>query len=64
MVQEIRRPDAAPVRVVGPALKLSATPAQVRLPPPRLGEHTEDVLQTWLGYTQAEMDDMRRRGAI
>ena len=64
MVQDICRPDAEPVRIVGPAPKLSATPAHVRLPPPRLGEHTQDVLQSWLGYSPAEIEDLRCRGVV
>lgn len=33
----------------------------VRRPPPRLGEHSEDVL-TWLGLTRDDVRDLRARG--
>jgi formyl-CoA transferase len=33
------------VRTLGFPFKLSATPARVRRPPPRLGEHNREVLE-------------------
>jgi crotonobetainyl-CoA:carnitine CoA-transferase CaiB-like acyl-CoA transferase len=36
---------AGPLRVTGVPVRLSATPGEVRLPPPGLGEHTEQVLE-------------------
>jgi crotonobetainyl-CoA:carnitine CoA-transferase CaiB-like acyl-CoA transferase len=37
-------PQFGAVTTLGPVVKLSRTPADVRLPPPALGEHTKDVL--------------------
>ncbi|QUJ77926.1 CoA transferase [Sulfitobacter albidus] len=34
--------------VLGNPLKFSATPVRYRYPPPRFGEHTQDILETWL----------------
>jgi crotonobetainyl-CoA:carnitine CoA-transferase CaiB-like acyl-CoA transferase len=36
---------AKPIQVLGNPLKLSRTPAQYLTPPPKLGEHTEEVLR-------------------
>lgn len=47
---DIEREDAGAVPLVGSPLKMSATPPSYRLPPPRLGEHTEQVLRELLGY--------------
>jgi len=33
-------------------------------PPPRLGEHNEEVLQGLLGYSADEVENLRRQGAI
>jgi crotonobetainyl-CoA:carnitine CoA-transferase CaiB-like acyl-CoA transferase len=37
------------LRFVGSPLKLNKTPVGYRLPPPRLGEHTEDILKEIFG---------------
>ena len=44
MMLEVDHPVAGLVRTLGFPFKLSATPARIRRPPPRLGEHTEEVL--------------------
>src|SRR5882724_9757212 len=48
MLVEVAHPTAGTVRMAGLPVKLSATPASVRLPPPLLGEHSEQVLSSWL----------------
>src|SRR5262245_41712315 len=37
-------PATGAVRTLGPVVKLSRTPAEPRLPPPTLGEHTDEIL--------------------
>jgi len=44
MVATLLHPTVGPTRVMGTPLKLSATPASLRTPPPTLGQHTDDVL--------------------
>ena len=44
MVVEVDHPGHGPVRMLGFPVKLDRTPCRVRLPAPRLGEHTEEVL--------------------
>lgn len=53
-----------PLRMVGPVVRLSDTPATVRLPPPTLGQHTEEVLTQILGFAAADIEEARRAGAI
>ncbi len=55
----IEREDAGPVPLVGSPLKMSATPPSYRLPPPRLGEHTAQVLRELLGYDDAAIAAVR-----
>ncbi|MCD6733898.1 MAG: CoA transferase [Burkholderiaceae bacterium] len=56
---DIEREDAGPVPLVGSPLKMSATPPSYRLPPPRLGEHTAQVLRELLGYDDAAIAAVR-----
>ncbi|GAB4173586.1 MAG: CaiB/BaiF CoA-transferase family protein [Thalassobaculales bacterium] len=51
------------VDLIGYPLKLSATPATYRHPPPLLGQHTGEVLGE-LGLSEAEVAALRAAGAI
>jgi formyl-CoA transferase len=62
MLVEVAHPTAGPVRMAGIPVKFSATPASVRLPPPLLGQHTEEVLSSWLGMEQEEIAKLKRKG--
>jgi formyl-CoA transferase/CoA:oxalate CoA-transferase len=61
---ECDHPLAGTVRVVGPPARLSETPADVRMPAPRLGEHTDRVLRERLRLDDQEIARLRRVGAI
>jgi crotonobetainyl-CoA:carnitine CoA-transferase CaiB-like acyl-CoA transferase len=64
MVVELDQPGAAaPVRQLGPPIKLSRTPASVRQPGPALGEHTHDVLRE-AGYSDEEIAGLEQAGAV
>ncbi len=63
MVQELKHPSAGQIKVVGTPLKLSTTPATIRTPPPILGEHTADILQS-LGYTASEIAEFIKSDVI
>jgi formyl-CoA transferase len=43
---------------------MSATPPQADLPPPMLGQHTEEVLSDLLGRTPEQIAGMREKGII
>ncbi len=64
MVQEVKRADGSPVELVGPVAKLSRTPARIASPPPRLGEHTREILQEELGFSAQEVEALLREKAI
>jgi formyl-CoA transferase len=64
MLIEVAHPTAGTVPMAGIPVKFSVTPASVRLAPPSLGQHTEEVLATWVGMGSKEINELRKRGAI
>ncbi len=51
------------VRLLGSPYKLSSTPPRFQLPPPELGEHTEELLLE-AGFTREEISEMREEKAV
>jgi formyl-CoA transferase len=46
------------------APKLSATPGRIRSPGPELGEHNDEIYRGLLGFDDAKLADLRRRGIV
>jgi len=63
MVVATEHPVAGTVRSLGNPIKLSRTPPQVRSAAPVLGADTDAIL-AGLGYSDGEIEDLRRSGAI
>jgi crotonobetainyl-CoA:carnitine CoA-transferase CaiB-like acyl-CoA transferase len=64
MITTWQHPVKPDLRLVASPLKLSATPVRCDLPPPLLGQHTEDVLRTVLGYTDAQLAELQLNQVI
>jgi crotonobetainyl-CoA:carnitine CoA-transferase CaiB-like acyl-CoA transferase len=64
MVQEVVHPTAGKVRLVGIPVKFSETPGEITIPPPLLGQHTEEVLRELLNLTSAEIEQLRKDGVL
>lgn len=64
MVVDIDVPVAGPTKVTGVPIKLSETPGAVRTPPPTLGQHTEEVLESVLGMDEAQRNVLRDEGVV
>lgn len=64
MLIEVEHPTAGTVRMAGMPLKFSNTPTTVRLPPPLLGQHTEEVLAAWLAVHRDEIEELKRKHII
>jgi len=60
---EVEHPKMGKVKMVGNAVDLSRTPPRMDLPPPVLGEHTEEVLQS-LGYDASTIASFRANQVI
>jgi CoA:oxalate CoA-transferase len=63
MLLEMQHSHLGTVRMPGIPLKFTDTPSVAKLPPPMLGEHTEDILKEH-GYSEAEIRKLREQGVI
>src|SRR3990172_287675 len=64
MLVEVDHPTAGKIRLAGIPAKYSETKAVIRRPPPRLGEHTEEVLSKVLGFDPPKIEKLRAQGVI
>jgi crotonobetainyl-CoA:carnitine CoA-transferase CaiB-like acyl-CoA transferase len=64
MVTSWLHPLKDSLRLVASPLKLSATPVRSDMPPPLLGQHTEEVLSQLLHYSAAQMADLKTKQVI
>ena len=61
---EIPHPAGVTCPTVASPMRFSATPVDHGVPPPRLGEHTREVLGSVLGLGDAEIDALAAEGVI
>ncbi len=64
MVATLPHATAGEVRVVANPVQFSATPARSAMAPPRLGEHTEEVLGEVLGLAPGRLAELRAQGVV
>jgi crotonobetainyl-CoA:carnitine CoA-transferase CaiB-like acyl-CoA transferase len=64
MVTHWKHPAQPDLRLVSSPIKLGATPVRADLPPPLLGQHTDEVLAEWLGYDSARIGELREKGVL
>lgn len=58
----VEQPEVGRQRTAGIAARLSRTPGSVRLPAPRHGEHSREVLRDLLGLDDAALDELEAAG--
>jgi hypothetical protein len=57
LIVQLEHPSIGTAKSIANPIRFSATPVSYRLPPPLLGEHTEQVLRD-LGYSVQEVNGM------
>ncbi|MDD5703668.1 MAG: CoA transferase [Dehalococcoidales bacterium] len=63
-ISDFDHPVHGTIKVVGAPLQFSKTHAELGLPAPELGQHTEQLLNEILGYTWEEITNLRERNII
>ena len=56
-------PTMGPMNLLSSAIRMSETPPAIRLPPPMLGENSEEILAA-LGYEAAAVAALKKGGVI
>ncbi len=64
MVVEVDVPEAGPTKLTGVPIKMSESGGGIRIPPPSLGQHTEEILESLLGLEAAEHQSLRDAGVV
>ena len=64
MVTHWQHPHQSDLRLVSSPIKLSATPVRTDLPPPLLGQHTDEVLRSMLNYPDAKLFELKGNKVI
>ena len=64
MIESIDHPTIGALKMLGTPFKLNATPTSVRRPPPTLGQHTDEILRSELGYDDARIAALRHERVI
>ncbi len=59
MIQDLEHAVAGAIKVLGVPIKLSATPGEVRTPPPSLGQHTDRILKEDVGFDDGTIASLR-----
>ena len=64
MIVTLPHPTAKSVTVLGVPIRLHATPGAADIPPPLLGQHTDEILRTLLGLKPPAIAKLRSEGVI
>lgn len=64
MIATIDHPTAGEVPVQGLNIHFSDTPESIRLAPPLLGQHNEEIYASWLGLTSQQIAELSSKGVI
>jgi len=59
MIIELQHPRAGAVKIANTPLRLSETPAKIETASPLFGQHTDELLNDLLGYTQEKISELR-----
>ena len=64
MLVDVPHPEGGSAKVPGNPIKLSSVENEEFLAPPLLGEHTKEILESWLGFSNDELNKLDEQQII
>ncbi len=64
MVKEVEHPTCGPMKLVNTPVKYSYSEPSIRMPPPLLGQHTDEVLGDILGMSETYIAKLKAEGVV
>ncbi len=64
MLVTMDHPKIGKIKQIGAPLKFSDTPLKIELPPPMLGQHTDEVLVKLCGYSEDEVAALKKNNVV
>jgi crotonobetainyl-CoA:carnitine CoA-transferase CaiB-like acyl-CoA transferase len=64
LVTQQTHPSAGSTPVLSPPYRFDGERMPVRMPPPVLGEGTQDILHDWLGLSSDKINELKQRGVL
>ena len=65
MIIQTEQPDMGKIHVAGNPIKLSTLNQEVVTDPaPKIGEHTVEILQSFLNYDDAKINELKKQEVI
>ena len=64
MVVEMKHSAGPNIKVIANPVRLSDTPVSYRTAPPTLGQHTSEVIESWLGLSESACAELHAEGII
>ena len=61
---DLPHPLSGTVPSIANPIKFSGTPIQYQSAPPTLGQHSHDILQRYVGLSDAEITALKDRGVV
>ncbi len=61
-VVHVEHPTAGTIPQVASPMNIPTAPAEIRLPPPLLGQHNEEILRDVLGYAKEQIEALKADG--